>query len=165
MRELILMRHAKSSWTHTGPTDHERPLNARGTRSAAALGEWLGSQDLAPDEVLSSSAQRTHDTYQGLDLQDTIRVSWSRDLYLAGAERMMTVLKSASGNRVLMLGHNPGIADFAARLVARPPDHTRFDDYPTGATTVIRFDVNSWSDLQWHSGDVMQFVTPRELAQ
>jgi phosphohistidine phosphatase len=75
----------------------------------------------------------------------------------------MRILAQATGDCVLMLGHNPGIAEFAAQLVRTPPDHPRFRDYPTCATLVARFDIDSWSALEPHNGTVLDFVIPREL--
>jgi phosphohistidine phosphatase len=62
-----------------------------------------------------------------------------------------------------MLGHNPGIAEFAASLVTAPPAHERFDDYPTGATLVLRFEIGDWANLTSGTGVVQHFVIPREL--
>jgi len=76
---------------------------------------------------------------------------------------MLAVLRHATGHQVLMLGHNPGIAEFAALLVAAPPDHERFDDYPTGATLVVSFDIADWSALHPGTGTVVQFLTPHDL--
>ena len=41
MKRLILMRHAKSDWSHPGRSDHDRPLNRRGVKAAPAMGAWL----------------------------------------------------------------------------------------------------------------------------
>ena len=76
---------------------------------------------------------------------------------------MLRVLRGATGARVLMLGHNPGIAEFAASLVTAPPAHERFDDYPTGATLVVRFEIGDWADLMPGTGAVVHFVILREL--
>lgn len=62
-----------------------------------------------------------------------------------------------------MVGHNPGIADFAEQLLNQPPDHPRFWDYPTGATLVAQFDITDWRALTWGSGRAVDFVLPREL--
>ena len=65
---LILTRHAKSAWDTSAPSDHARPLNQRGRASAKALGDWLRDIDQLPGQVLSSSSQRTRETYQLMDL-------------------------------------------------------------------------------------------------
>ena len=78
---------------------------------------------------------------------------------------MWRVLSGGVGQNVLMIGHNPGIAEFAGRLVMTKPDHPRFWDYPTGATLVVTFDVATWSDAGIGTGKVMHFVIPRELME
>ncbi len=161
MKELVLMRHAKSDWGSPLLRDHARALNKRGRRSATALGEWLRAQDLIPDQILCSSSARTQETCARLKLP--VSPEFHDALYLAEIPDMLRVLRRASGARVLMLGHNPGIAEFAASLVATPPAHERFDDYPTGATLVVRFDIAGWADLTPGTGVVQHFVIPREL--
>ncbi|WP_299680481.1 histidine phosphatase family protein [uncultured Roseobacter sp.] len=162
-RTLILMRHAKSDWTHAGLRDHDRPLNGRGRVSAKALGAWLRAQGHVPDEVLCSSATRTGETVQRLELPVEIPVTYTSDLYHAEARTMREVLMRATGTCVLMIGHNPGICAFAKRLVRAAPDHVRFEDYPTGATLVVQFDIASWTEIGWHKGQPIAFVVPREL--
>lgn len=161
-RTLILTRHAKSSWEHPGLEDHDRPLNKRGERSAAALGDWMRDKGWIPDEILCSSARRTRETCAGLKLGE-IPTTNTRDLYHATGNQMLRVLSRASGNTVLMLAHNPGIGSFAAELAGKPPKHPRFADFPTGATVVLEFDVDDWSRAGWRSGKVLDFAIPREL--
>ncbi len=62
-------------------------------------------------------------------------------LYHAGPDVMLAVLRHAKGDTVMMIGHNPGIAEFAARLVAHAPQNSEFHRYPTGATLVADFNV------------------------
>lgn len=161
MRRLILMRHAKSSWDSPVQSDHERPLNARGQRSATALGDWLRANALTPDEALVSDASRTQETMTGLKLPLAPKLL-SR-LYHAGPDIMFETLRAATGSCVLMIGHNPGIAELASMLVAHEPDHPRFFDYPTGATLVADFDITMWTDLKLSSGAPNAFIFPREL--
>jgi len=163
-RTLILTRHAKSSWDNPLLSDHDRPLNKRGRKSAAAIGKWLRENGWLPDEVLSSTSTRTRETWDRMALQAE-KLCFHRALYHADPEDMMTELSGAKGATVLMLGHNPGIAAFASHIVRHAPDHLRFLDYPTCATTVIRFDIGSWTDIRWHSGKVLGFITPRELLE
>ena len=158
---LILTRHAKSAWNTDAPSDHARPLNKRGRRSAGALGQWLRDQDLCPDQVLSSSAQRTRETWELMELEAA--TTFTERLYHATPEIILDVLREANRPTVLLLAHNPGILEFAHRIVKHPPAHSRFEDYPTGATLVARFDIAEWSALQLASGRVQDFVVPREL--
>ncbi|SFR06668.1 SixA phosphatase family protein [Poseidonocella sedimentorum] len=155
------MRHAKSDWS-SGDADHDRPLNSRGRLAAGALGDWLTGRGVLPDEILCSSARRCCETLAGLALDAPAKLQ--KRLYLAGPSTMFDALTAANGNAVLMIGHNPGIADFAMSLVTRPPKHTRFSDYPTGATLVLDFDIASWDALMPGTGRVVDFIVPRELA-
>ena len=158
---LILTRHAKSAWGTSAPSDHARPLNKRGRKSATALGDWLRRNDQIPDQILCSSSQRTRETREMMRF-DSPTVFIER-LYHASSEVIFQALREAEQNRVMVISHNPGIAAFAHAIVASPPDHLRFDDYPTGATLVVQFEIETWSDLSWSSGKVIDFVVPREL--
>lgn len=164
MRRLVLMRHAKSSWGDPGLDDHDRPLNKRGKLSADALGNWLRSQTIVVDEALVSSSARTVETLQRLGIDCDRQVL--DQLYHAGSGDMLKALRTrATGQTVLMLGHNPGIAWFARDLMLAQPDHPRFEDYPTGATLVARFDIDDWDALQPGTGRFEAFVTPRDLTE
>ena len=158
---LFLTRHAKSAWNTDAPSDHARPLNKRGRRSAGALGNWLQQQSAQPQQVLSSSAQRTRETYELMELPAP--ATFTERLYHASAQIIFDVLRAASKPNVLLLGHNPGLMQFAHDIVKHPPAHSRFEDYPTGATLMVQFEISSWDQLQTASGRVLDFVVPREL--
>ncbi len=163
---LILTRHAKSSWSHPGLGDHERPLNARGRESAGAIGRWLKDKGYVPELVLSSDSARTRETWALVEtaLGSGAEEEWLSVLYHAGTQTMLDVLQGAGQTGcVMMLGHNPGIGGFAEMIVRRAPEHIRFFDYPTAATTVMEFDVEEWGDVDWGMGEVQDFVIPREL--
>lgn len=165
-KRLILTRHAKSSWDDPALTDHDRPLNDRGKAAAADLGAWLASRGYVPDEVLCSDALRTRGTWSGLApaLPGTPILSLKPALYHAGPDVMLAVLRHAGADTVMMIGHNPGIAEFAARLLARPPVTPEFHRYPTGATLVCTFEVERWADVGFGMGTMRDFIIPRELA-
>jgi phosphohistidine phosphatase len=163
MLRLILMRHAKSDWSH-GASDHDRPLNARGRAAAEALGNWLRAEDLLPDRVLCSTAARTRETCALLNLPPSSVVDHHRQLYLADPDEIIETLRQrAEGPSVLLVAHNPGIASAGATLLQDPPLQDSFDRYPSGATTVMDFDIDDWGDLQWHSGQLRAFTVPKEL--
>lgn len=162
---LILTRHAKSSWDDPLISDHERPLNARGQRAALAVGDWLASRGDLPGEVLCSDARRTMETWQGMapKIGGGARLVPKSSLYQAGPDVMLAVLRSASTPVVMMLGHNPGIGEFAGRLLARAPADPEFQRYPSGATLVATFEADSWAHVGYGSGAVLDFVCPRAL--
>lgn len=162
---LILTRHAKSSWDDPTLPDHDRPLNDRGRRAAAALGRWLASRGDLPGEVLCSDARRTRETWEGIapHLPGAPAAILKPALYHAGPDVMLAVLRHATAPVVMMLGHNPGIADFAQRLLARPPADPAFHRYPTGATLVATFEADRWDEVGFGTGAALDFVVPRRL--
>ena len=165
MRRLILMRHAKSSWADPGQRDLDRPLNKRGRRSATLVGEWLARQGYRPDLALVSSARRTQETWSGLVAEvGPAATTYLPELYHAGADALLEVLRRAGdAGCVLLLGHQPGIGGFAARVLASPPDDPDFVKYPTAAAAVIDFDRAAWADVDWGDGRLAAFAVPRTL--
>ena len=165
-KRLILTRHAKSSWDDPTMADHDRPLNDRGKAASADLGEWLASRGYVPEEVLCSDALRTRKTWSGIApaLPGTPILTLKPALYHAGSDVMLAVLRHASADTVMVIGHNPGIAEFAERLVAKPPLNPEFRRYPTGATLVASFEIDAWADLDYGMGAARDFIVPREIA-
>ncbi len=165
MKRLILTRHAKSSWDDPLTPDHDRPLNDRGKAAAADLGQWLASRGYVPDEVLCSDSLRTRKTFSGIApaLPGTPVLELKPALYHAGPDVMLAVLRHAVGETVMMIGHNPGIAEFAGRLIAHPPANPEFGRYPTGATLVVDFMVEKWADVGFGQGVTVDFIVPREI--
>lgn len=165
MKRLILTRHAKSAWDDPLTPDHERPLNQRGVAAAADLGQWLASRGYVPDQVLCSDAERTRKTWAGIvpALNATPSVEFKPALYQAGPEVMLAVLRHASGDVVMMIGHNPGICEFAQRIVARAPANPEFARYPTGATLVVDLNIDSWDEAGFGMGMADDFIVPREI--
>ncbi|MBP7000098.1 histidine phosphatase family protein [Amaricoccus sp.] len=166
MLTLILMRHAKSSWADRGQADVDRPLNARGRRASAAVGDWLASKGLIPAAALVSAAARTRETWErlGPGFAD-VPARFLPELYHAGPETLLRVLRAApQASPLLLLGHQPGIGEAALRLLAALPDDPDYARYPTAATAVIAFEAPAWSAVAWGSGRLADFVTPAALA-
>jgi len=163
-RRLILTRHAKSSWDKPGLDDRDRPLNGRGRKAARELGRWLASRGYLPDEVLSSDSLRTRETWAGVaeKLPRPPEPRWMPELYHADPATMLDVLRQARGGTVMMVGHNPGIGEFAATLPARWPADPDFERYPTAATLVVDFDIDDWAALEPGRGSVLDFFTPSD---
>lgn len=165
MKRLILTRHAKSAWDDPLTPDHDRPLNDRGKAAAADLGDWLASRGHVPGQVLCSDALRTRKTWSGVApaLPGTPVLDLKPALYHAGPDVMLAVLRHATADIVMMIGHNPGIAEFAHRLVIRPPLHDGFAKYPTGATLVAEFPIDTWAEAAFGQAAAVDFIVPREL--
>jgi phosphohistidine phosphatase len=175
MRQLLLLRHAKSSWDDPGLPDHARPLNARGKRAAAVMAAVMQDLGLAPDIVLVSSARRTLQTLEAISpLADSPIIELMDDLYLATWQRMMDVLRSLpeTARSVLLIGHNPGMHDLALELAGAaamergtaPGTQRLAGGYPTAA--LAEFSVtSSWKGLAPGSGRLVRFIAPNDLPE
>lgn len=152
--KLILLRHAKSDWS-TGTGDHDRPLNERGRADAPRIGKWLGAQGYCPTRILCSTAARTRETLARMRLQGA-EVSYLPQLYLAEATTILNLARTHTAPCLLIIAHNPGLADAAARAVTEPPAHPDFARYPTSSCTVVDME----SGLP---GDCLAFVTPGDV--
>lgn len=117
MRELILLRHAHAESAATGQDDHQRSLSATGQAEARAAGDWLREHGLRPERVLCSSALRTRQTLAALGDLGSTDVREEDAIYDASPGTLIA-LADAHGDaqRLLLVGHNPGLEQLAALL-------------------------------------------------
>lgn len=172
MLRLMLLRHAKSDWDHPGLADFDRPLAARGRDAAPRIGRYMAEQDLSPDRILCSTAQRAKETLALVlpHLTGNIAITLTSALYESHADRdyLDIIVQHGGTARALMLvGHNPATEDTAMALVGDgDPDALRSlrAKYPTAALAVIDFAAEAWSEIAPESGRLERFVTPRSLS-
>lgn len=172
MRTLYLLRHAKSSWADSSLTDLHRPLAPRGERAAPAMGRLMRDEGLIPDHVLCSTAERTRATWALVApfLGEEIPVEYDRELYGASAGSLLRRIRDLPDDvdRVLVIGHNPGMEMLAAALASEGPakDLRRMHrKFPTAALAVFTTDDGSWSDLATGGCRLDRFVRPKDLPQ
>jgi phosphohistidine phosphatase len=173
MLRLMLLRHAKSSWTDPGLDDHDRPLNPRGQKSAPVIGRFMLAQKLIPELVLCSPARRARDTWKlaAVELRASPRLLMEDALYDFGnGGRILDTVraKSDTAKSVLVVGHNPSIERLAQRLIGKGDAKLRkriAEKYPTGALAVITFDTQDWAKAEDGKGTLAFFARPRDLAK
>jgi len=161
MVELLIMRHAKSSWDDGHEDDHERPLALRGIRAAGVMGRFLTASGHAPDQVISSTAVRARRTVElaaeagGWDS----RSSFTRAFYGTDPHTVLEILaESAEGSRVLVAGHEPTWSGLVA--LGSGGGRVRM---PTAAVACVEFPTNDWSQLAAGTGHLRWLVTPKLL--
>ncbi len=162
MRELLILRHAKSSWKHAGLSDDERPLNGRGERDAPRMGRWIADRGWVPDAVLSSDAVRARSTIllamQAWDPAPPLTLL--HELYLAGPSTYVERLRELGDGhlRAMVVGHNPGLEELASLLVGREVA------MPTACLVRIGLPIDSWRALSLKTrGELLALQKPREL--
>jgi phosphohistidine phosphatase len=162
-KRLVLLRHAKSSWSDPDLGDHDRPLNGRGRRTAPVVGRHLRDAGLVPDLVLCSSAVRARATLDRLGLPDDVAVRVDDDLYGADADEIVELLRAVPDTvgSVLVIAHNPGLEELIELLVT--DERSRPDRFPTAAVAELQLPIARWDEIAPHVAVLRTFVTPREL--
>ena len=170
MKTLYLLRHAKSDWGNPGLDDHDRPLAARGERAAAVMGVHFAQQQYQPSLVLCSSALRTRQTLEALlpHLPGQPELMVEEGIYLASCGRLLARVQELDDSQsgVLLIGHNPGIAELAQTLAGsgeRASLRHLAARFPTAASAVCEFDLERWRDLSPGSGRLLSYATPKDL--
>ncbi len=162
MKTLLILRHAKSSWSNSALGDHERPLNSRGKSDAPRMGRLLKHEGLVPQLIISSSAKRALKTAElaaeSAGYEAEIQVT--RRLYHAGPENYYNVLRDVgdSVERVMVVGHNPGMEELVEELGGL------YERMPTAALAQIELPIKSWEAMDGEiDGRLVNFWRPKEL--
>lgn len=161
-RQLLLLRHGKSSWDEPGLADHERPLAPRGRRASRRMGRYLRREGIAVDLVLCSSARRARQTAELADLAGELRIE--SGLYAASAEQLLARLRTLPDavRTAMLIGHNPALHDLAAGLAGEAGGLSD-RKFPTAALATLRF-TGPWTGLEWGGAALVSFVRPKDLS-
>lgn len=125
-RELLIMRHAKSDWT-IPVDDFDRPLKKRGQIASEKIALWMRKKHLIPDLVISSPAKRAIQTASILANElalDVDSIQLDGKIYAAGLNDLLSALLACSEQyqRILLVGHNPGLETLLVYLLGEYPD-------------------------------------------
>lgn len=145
MKTLTLIRHAKSSWSDSGLTDKQRPLNARGLRDAPEMGARLNTHGIRPSLICASPAVRAWTTAKLIaDAIGYPQEFLQREdgLYLASTDSIRDVLlgQDSGFNSIALVGHNPGMTQFANQLI---PGLT--NNLSTAGIVSVQFEQDDWN--------------------
>lgn len=161
MKTLLLLRHAKSSWKDSNTDDHERRLKKRGRKEARKMGRLIAAENLMPETIVSSSARRCRQTADHVVHHSDYRgeVRMTPELYDADTARLRDTVGKLSdpAERVMLIGHNPGLEEFLELLVG---EHTPLG---TCALAQVELPIEHWSDLSSDArGTLIKVWEPRE---
>lgn len=161
MKELLIIRHAKSSWANAFSGDFERPLNDRGHKDAPRMAEKLLARGIAIQAFLSSTANRalTTATYfaeaYGKKKKDILLLP---ELYHAPELVFYEVIEQipSSIQTATIFSHNPGITDFVNSLT-----NTRIDNMPTCGIFAVKIPIANWSEFMKAEKEFWFFDYPK----
>ena len=159
MKTLLLIRHAKSSWSDPTVSDFHRKLNKRGKRDAPFMAKKLAERQLVPDLILSSPAKRAKKTAkimaQGVGADG---VQYNEAIYSASTIDLYRVLKVLDDrySTVYFVGHNFAITDLAEEISG-----TSIDNIPTSGMVGLQLDISYWRDIEPGCGELLFFDYPK----
>ena len=161
MKNLFLLRHAKSSWDDPTLGDFDRPLSKRGISNAILLSKYLEKQKASFDLVISSPSERTQST---LDLvlsylNPSPNIILKESIYHASASNLSRLIKEQDEDikNLLVIGHNPGL-----HILIESLTHESIFKLPTCAFTKLT-NFKHWKDLDTDILDLESLITPKEL--
>ena len=160
MKELILVRHGKSSWDYD-VRDSDRPLKERGVRDAHRVAQAASEAVKDVQAVFSSPANRALHTCMILmrELQIPFeKLSITKELYdfSGGSVRSFVHNLDDSLEKVMLFGHNHALThvvnDWGSKYV---------DNVPTSGMVYLSFDVERWEGVSFGTTKLMVF--PKHL--
>ena len=163
MKNIILIRHAKSDWNNENLTDFERPLNARGLRDAKFMSSRLAKKGVNIDCIITSSAVRALTTAQffahALDM-DNNSIIQNRFLYGASESQYVNIIQELddSVQDIILIAHNPSISNLALILCSQ----LELASMPTCCMVHIHFpSAKNWRDIQQNTGHLVSIEYPK----
>ena len=162
MKDLFVVRHAKSSWDDPNWKDYERPLNRRGKRDAPFMAAMMRVREYVADLIISSHAERAWKTakqFRNMFILDSEYVWKDPRLYHSDPETILSVIQEIPDgfNRVYLFGHNPGITQLANQF------GYNIDNVPT--TGIVRFtcSFDHWVDISISNTSVSEIYYPKQF--
>jgi phosphohistidine phosphatase len=160
MKNLILLRHAKSSWKDTSLDDFDRPLSNRGKKDAPKMAQRLYEREIQIDLIISSSARRTTDTANIFAdiLKYKSEIIFDRRLYAASESHILSVINRLENNfeNVLLVCHNPGITNLVNYL-----SDSFIENIPTTGIVGLLSDRN-WKEVNEKSCSCLFYDYPKK---
>lgn len=161
MKNLLLVRHAKSSWANPQLQDRERPLNARGKRDAPYMADYCRSIDLIPDRLISSPAKRAYKTAKCFysEFKEEVEVlEKETDLYFGSESDWMYLINQLEEECSFpaFFSHNPTITYFTNKFT-----DNHLDNVPTCGVIHLVSSADIWSEVHYNNTHMKNFYFPK----
>ncbi|MBM9535484.1 SixA phosphatase family protein [Desulfobulbus alkaliphilus] len=162
-KQLLICRHAKSSWRDASLSDIQRPLNKRGERDAPEMGRRLARRGIRPDLIMTSPAVRAKITAEHYAAQlgyPLPRLRVHADQYAAAPATLLNLVQTLDPGlvTVLMVGHNP-----ESTILANMLGNLGIANIPTSGIVALEFPVVSWGEITEGTGFLHFFDYPKKV--
>jgi phosphohistidine phosphatase len=166
MKQLFLIRHAKSEWDFAGITDFDRPLSTRGHHDAPKMAQLFSSLFPKIDLILSSSAQRAFSTAQYFAKElhiDVDTIVQKNSLYHASQKTISDYIKKIDDKNsiVCIFGHNPGLSDLVSSFLKE----YLFAEVPTCGIVKLTLYGEHWKDFSTNNVTLEKYWFPKEILE
>ena len=168
MKFILLLRHAKSSWSDPSLDDFDRPLSGRGLDDAPRMGKFLRKAKYRPEYIVSSTAERARQTtdlcLQGMKGDENM-VRWDNGLYFESIQKYLDAVQSAPTNveTMMIVGHNP-LIESTATLLSGGNQTTAFR-VPTAGLVCLESYAVRWQDINPGTCQIKWMMIPKVLRQ
>lgn len=161
MKKLILVRHAKSSWSDDRLQDIERPLSKRGLGNAPMMGMRLQEYGVSVERFYSSPAVRARSTAELMAVEmgfDPGAINVAHPLYTFNYEELLSWLRSLDSevSRVAAVCHNPAVTDLVNFLAL-----THIDNIPTAGVVILNLQLSDWADVGAGMAELEEYNYPK----
>jgi phosphohistidine phosphatase len=160
MKNLILVRHAKSSW-ESPLHDKERALATRGVNDAHLVSLDILKYLPKTFVIWSSTARRAADTaiiFAQNMLYPVESIIFEDELYTFDDKQLEQMLRKCNNvyENVILFGHNEAITNFVNSF-----GDINIENVPTAGFVSLQFETNDWKTI--NKGKTQQVVFPRDL--
>ncbi len=160
MKNLILVRHAKSSW-ETPLKDRDRPLSKNGLQAAHLVSSYVSKYLPKTYLFWTSVAERASQTALifAQNLSYPIEsIIYKDELYTFDENQLAKVIKSCKNefDSVILFGHNGAITNFVNKF-----GDVFIENVPTSGFVSLQFDVDDWSAIE--KGKTLKVIVPKDL--
>ena len=164
MKNLYLIRHAKSDWNDTSKSDFDRGLNKRGKKAIITMANVLKEKKIMPDLILCSSAKRTKLTAQGLakEIGYHGKIKYIDALYMAEPETIHSLIQDVNDivNTLFVVGHNPETTELSNMMVSN-----YIENVPTLGIVSLQLPIENWKTVSIREGKMQFFIYPKMFKQ
>ncbi len=156
MKTLILVRHAQAVDRSPVISDHDRPLTSKWIKQSKKLPKLLRKLDIEPDHVISSTANRCHDTAKQLCKKFNLKLHTDENLFFKGVDPYLADIAGTTDNvqSLVVVWHNDDLTDLVSLLL-----RCNFPPVAKWSATVIEFDIESWTEVKKAAGELKCYLT------
>lgn len=160
MKTLLIVRHAKSSWSDKGISDIDRPLKKSGVNDATEVAQKLKQQKVSPDIIITSPAVRAITTAMifARNLNYPLwQLSISEIAYDFTKDALLSIINTTADKykTLMLVGHDPALTYLVNELTGE-----QFEKIPTSAVFTISFRVQSWKRVALGNGRLAGVESP-----